>query len=75
MSVRQDYIYFIIFVDDFLRYIYVFLMRHKSETFEKFKKFRYEIEKQIKQSLKALRSDRGGEYLSEEFLIISRKMV
>ena len=50
------------------RYGYVFLMRHKSETFEKFKEFRQEVEKQIEKSIKVLRSDRGGEYLSGEFL-------
>ena len=31
------YHYFITFTDDFSRYGYVYLMRHKSETFEKFK--------------------------------------
>ena len=43
-------------------------MRHKSEAFEKFKKFRHEVEKQIEKPIKVLRSDRGGEYLSREFL-------
>jgi hypothetical protein len=32
--------YFIIFTDDFSRYGYVYLMRHKSESFEKFKEFK-----------------------------------
>ena len=50
------------------RYGYVFLMKHKSEAFEKFKKFRHEVEKQTGKSIKVLRSDRGGEYLSWEFL-------
>ena len=43
-------------------------MKHKSEAFEKFKEFRHEVEKQLGYSIKALRSDRGGEYLSHEFL-------
>ena len=42
-------------------------MRYKSEAFEKFKDFRAEVEKQLSKSIKSLRSDRGGEYLSEEF--------
>ena len=42
-------------------------MKYKSETFEKFKEFKTEIEKQLVKSIKALRSDRGGEYLSQEF--------
>ena len=42
-------------------------MRYKSEAFEKFKDFRAEVEKQLGKSIKSLRSDRGGEYLSDEF--------
>ena len=43
-------------------------MRYKSEAFEKFKEFRNEVEKQLGRSIKALRSYRGGEYLSQGFL-------
>ena len=42
-------------------------MRHKSETFEKFREFQNEVENQRDKKIKALRSDRGGEYLSLEF--------
>ena len=36
-STRRGYLYFITFTDDFSRYGFVYLMRHKSESFEKFK--------------------------------------
>ena len=36
-------------------------------SFEKFIEFRNEVEKQSRKSIKTLRSDRGGEYLSTEF--------
>ena len=36
---RAGYEYFVTFTDDASRYGYVYLMRHKSETFEKFKEF------------------------------------
>ena len=42
-------------------------MQRKSETFGKFKEFLAEAEKQLGKSLKTLRSDRGGEYLDNEF--------
>ena len=42
---RGNLVYFITFTDDLSRYGYVYLMRHKSEAFEKFKEFRYELEK------------------------------
>ncbi|KAM1427662.1 hypothetical protein ACFXTO_020187 [Malus domestica] len=41
---------------------------YKSESFEKFKEFKNEVEKQTGKQIKTLRSDRGGEYLSNEFL-------
>ena len=31
------YRYFLIFIDDLSRYEYIYLMKHKSETFERFK--------------------------------------
>jgi hypothetical protein len=42
-------------------------MKHKSETFEKFKEFQNEVENQRGKKIKALRSDHGGKYLSHEF--------
>jgi transposase InsO family protein len=42
-------------------------MKHKSETFEKFKEFHSEVENQCGKKIKTLRSNRGGEYLSHEF--------
>ena len=65
---RGGYSYFITFTDDHSRFGYVYLMKYKSESFEKFKEFRSEVEKQTGKSIKILRSDRGGEYLSSEFL-------
>ena len=42
-------------------------MKHKSETFEKFKEFQNEVENQRDRKIKFLPSDHGGEYLSHEF--------
>ncbi|KAL4351179.1 hypothetical protein GQ457_06G013780 [Hibiscus cannabinus] len=64
---RGGYQYFITFTDDFSRYGYIYLMRHKSEALEKFKEFKNEVQNQHGKSIKALRPDRGGEYLSQDF--------
>ena len=45
ISARDGYKYFITFTDDLSRFGYVFLMRHKSESFEMFKRYRNEVEK------------------------------
>ena len=68
IEARGGYEYYITFIDDYSRYGYVYLMTRKSEAFDKFKEFRAEAEKQLDKSIKTLRSDRGGEYLSDEFL-------
>ncbi|WJX67634.1 hypothetical protein P8452_52084 [Trifolium repens] len=64
---RGGFSYFITFTDDFSRYGYVYLMKHKSGSFEKFKEFKNEVQNQLRKNIKTLRSDRGGEYLSVEF--------
>ena len=60
--------YFITFTDDHSRYGYIYIMHHKSKAFEKFRQFKSEIEKQLGKTIKALQSDRGGEYILGEFL-------
>ena len=56
--------HFLTFTDDLSRYEYIYLMKHKSETFEKFKEFQSEVENHRNKKIKFLRSDHGGEYLS-----------
>jgi hypothetical protein len=50
--IRNSDRYFITFIDDYSRYGYVYLMRHKSESFEKFKEYRIEVENQLNKSIK-----------------------
>nr|GEW33486.1 retrotransposon protein, putative, Ty1-copia subclass [Tanacetum cinerariifolium] len=65
---RQGASYFVTFTDDFSPYGYVYLLKHKHEVFETFKVFQKEVENQLEKTIKSLRSDRGGEYMSQEFL-------
>ncbi|GJS54466.1 retrovirus-related pol polyprotein from transposon TNT 1-94 [Tanacetum coccineum] len=66
-NVNSNASYFITFTDDYSRYGYVYLLKHKHEVFETFKLFKYEVENQHGKTLKALRSDQGDEYISQEF--------
>ena len=65
---RGGFYYFITFIDDLSRYGHLFLMKNKSESFEMFKEFKAQVENQTRKSIKTLRSDRRGEYLSTEFI-------
>nr|GEY04120.1 DNA-directed DNA polymerase [Tanacetum cinerariifolium] len=64
---RQGASYFITFTNDYSHYGYVYLLKHKHEVFETFKVFKNEVENQLGKTIKALRLDRGGEYISQEF--------
>ncbi|GJT31049.1 zinc finger, CCHC-type containing protein [Tanacetum coccineum] len=55
---RQGASYFITFTDDYSRYGYVYLLKHKHEVFETFKVFQKEVENQLRKTIKSLRSDR-----------------
>nr|GEU83517.1 retrotransposon protein, putative, Ty1-copia subclass [Tanacetum cinerariifolium] len=43
-------------------------LRHKHEVFETFEVFQKEVENQLGRIIKSLRSDRGDEYMSQDFL-------
>lgn len=60
--------YFITFIDDYSRKIWVFFLKHKSEAFDVFKEFKTFVENQSGCSIKVLRTDRGEEYTSNSFL-------
>ena len=59
--------YFITFVDDNSRYVWVYLMKKKGEAVEKFKQFLALSENITNKRIKRFRSDNGGEYFSGEF--------
>ncbi|GKV28744.1 hypothetical protein SLEP1_g37756 [Rubroshorea leprosula] len=59
--------YFITFIDDFSRKIWVYFLQHKSEAFVAFKSYKVLVEKEAGSPIKVLRTDRGGEYCSDEF--------
>ena len=44
IDARGGYRYFLTFTDDLSRYGYIYVMKHKPETFEKFKEFQSEVE-------------------------------
>ncbi|TYK07737.1 gag/pol protein [Cucumis melo var. makuwa] len=52
---------------DCSRYGYLYLMEHKFEALEKFKKYKSEVENLLSKKIKILRSDQGGEYMDLRF--------
>lgn len=60
--------YFVTFIDDFSRYVWVYPMSQKDEVLDIFLKWKILIETQTGRKIKRLRSDNGGEYKSDPFL-------
>jgi len=44
-----------------------FFLKTKDEAFECFKTYKAKVENQLEKKIKRVRSDRGGEYFSNEF--------
>lgn len=59
--------YIFVLIDDYSRYMWSILLKEKSEAFEKFKIFKSMVEKETKETIGTLRTDRGGEFTSNEF--------
>jgi len=59
--------YFVMYIDDFSRKVWVYLLKSKGECLEKFKEFKALVETQSEHKIKVFRSDNGGEYISKGF--------
>lgn len=60
-------LYYIIFVDDYSRYSWIYFLKRKSAVFLTFTAFHAMIENTLRERLITLRSDGGGEFMSGEF--------
>ena len=58
--------YYTTYMDDNSAFSHIYLLHHKSETFDAYKMYEAELRKQKGIGVKRLHSDRGGEYVSEQ---------
>uniref|UniRef100_A0A1X7SP93 Integrase catalytic domain-containing protein n=1 Tax=Amphimedon queenslandica TaxID=400682 RepID=A0A1X7SP93_AMPQE len=59
--------YFVSFIDDHSHLVWVYVLKHKSEVYQKFREWKAMVERESKYQLQTLRIDNRGEYLSTEF--------
>ena len=59
--------YFLTFIDDYSRYIWVYFLKSKDEVFSRFLEWKAIVECGSGHQLKTLRSDNGGEFTSSQF--------
>lgn len=54
-------------IDDYSRYMWTVLLEQKDEAFDKFRKLRSMVEQETGEKIQVFRTDRGGEFTSNEF--------
>ena len=59
--------YYVIFFDDFSQKCWIYFMQKKDQAFSNFLEFKALVEKDTGKHMKDLRSENGGEYISNEF--------
>ena len=56
------YKYYVSFVDDYSRFCWIYLLKHKSDVEQVFYAFQTHVERLVNAKIKAVQSDWGGEY-------------
>ena len=56
--------YFVVFIDDYFRKLWEYMIRSKDQVLNYFQKFHVVVQRETWLSLKAVRSDNVGEYTS-----------
>uniref|UniRef100_A0ACD5YBP3 Uncharacterized protein n=1 Tax=Avena sativa TaxID=4498 RepID=A0ACD5YBP3_AVESA len=59
--------YMLTIIDDYSRKVWPYFLKHKSDVFDAFKKWKVMVEKQTEKKVKVLRTDNGMEFCSNEF--------
>ncbi|KAM1541869.1 hypothetical protein ACFX15_011235 [Malus domestica] len=63
----EGYRYYISFIDEFSRFLWIFPLVNKSEAVSAFIKFHAFVSNQFNTAIKCLQTDGGGEYMSKVF--------
>ena len=56
------YKYYVSFIDDFSKFTWIYLLKHKFEVFQKFRDFHNLVERLFDKRILAVQTDWGGEY-------------
>jgi transposase InsO family protein len=65
--------YFMLLVDDYSRWTYVYMLKSKDQALDAFVKYKAEVENVTGNRIDTLKSDRGGEFLSKLFQDVCEK--
>jgi len=54
--------FYVSFIDDYNKFVWVYFLRHKSEVFQCFNDFQHLVERKFDHKIRAVQTDWGGEY-------------
>jgi hypothetical protein len=54
--------YYVSFIDDYSKFIWIYLLKHKSEVFKKFHLFHQHVEHLLNRKIVSMQTNWGGEY-------------
>ena len=63
----EDHKYYISFLNNYFRFIQIYFLKNKNETFFKFKEYKTAIELQSSKKIKFIHSDDENEYKNLKF--------
>ncbi|XP_020090489.1 uncharacterized protein LOC109711719 isoform X2 [Ananas comosus] len=63
----SGYKYYVIFIDDYSRFSWLYLLKFKHEVFDKFFEFKKMVENIFHSSIKIFQSDNGTEFVNDKF--------
>jgi hypothetical protein len=66
-------VYYVLFIDDFLRNTWIYFLRKKSKVFDRFKEFKTLAENQTEERIKVLRINNSREFCRNEFEELCKK--
>jgi hypothetical protein len=65
--------YFVIFLDDYSRYTWIYLLQHRSELTQIYQNFHQMVQTQFSRTIKIFRSDNAMEYNEKSFQIFLKQ--
>jgi transposase InsO family protein len=71
VATHQGFKYWITFIDDKSRFVSIYLIRTKDQAINAFRQYKALVENQTGKTIKTLRDDKGGEYTSKEFDLLT----
>ena len=64
----QGFRFYVIFVDNYSRFCWLYPLKHKSDFFNIFTQFQNLVENQLSTKITTFQCDGGGEFISNKFL-------